>query len=858
MFTPSAQKGVPVPRRNDFRSPAEIRPTLKALGNESKLLNVNAPQAAFIPSVQKEAPPIVKMDLQCKAKDGTFLKATPRLNFDAFQSALAEYPNKPFVKKILDTIKYGANVGIPMEGRTKGTPCDCINHPSSFEERVKVHESIQTDLAVGTKLGPFSSPPLNGFVCSPIAAIPKKGSDKVRIIHNLSHPKGFSVNDLIDDQDASVQYQKFDILVDMVRKTGTGAWMAKVDLQSAYTHVLVNPKFWRFLGFHLDTPSGREYYIETSLPFGLRSSCRLFSEFSGIVSWIAHRRGIQQLFYLLDDFVIVADSQESCQRQLKILLELFAELGFQVNPKKVEGPSQVLTALGIEVDCTSQQLRIDQSRLADILSLLQEWEGKSSASRRDLASLLGKLHFVSTVCYPGRSFLRRLIECLKSEGGWNSKVTIPLDAKADILWWRLFLPSWNGVSTIPEWCWTLDADISLSTDACTRGAGAFFQGRWLYFPFEETSWFYKQSIPFKELFAVSLALATWGPLWKGKKIRFRIDSKTATVVLNSRKARSPAMAAVLRQIFYLSAINDCLVSGEWVAGLDNPLADSASRGDTERLFRLAPLTCRTPDAIPPWFIMDFFDECTSVQRVPTSRFTDGKFSFASVQDILLSRQGTIKRKPLLPDPQQCVQETARVGGARPPRKRGYVSGGVYYLGEESMRIAETSSSTSSEVNAPAQEDSLGLSQQKDDASIHQQENLHGSDILQDFPWVFGRHQSTDDNKSAECASDACGEKESAVDLGCVPNCSEIEVVRKIDEECVPQSAASSSNTPPRRGGRIDYRKMTQSVVEKNLPLPSHAQLTSASSECPPTQGQAVKSGRPPTLGDAARSRASFG
>ncbi len=64
-------------------------------------------------------------------------------------------------------------------------------------------------------IGPFAEPPFAGFQCSPVNIIPKKGSSKFRLIHNLSHPfGGNSVNSLISPEEACVSYQKFDEFVD--------------------------------------------------------------------------------------------------------------------------------------------------------------------------------------------------------------------------------------------------------------------------------------------------------------------------------------------------------------------------------------------------------------------------------------------------------------------------------------------------------------------------------------------------------------------------------------------------------------------------------------------------------------------
>ncbi len=92
------------------------------------------------------------------------------------------------------------------------------------------------------------------------------------------------------------------------------------------------------------------------------------------------------------------------------------------------------------------------------------------------------------------------------------------------------MPEWNGVSVIPEFQWISNADFDLFTDASGTGFGACWQGAWLMGRF--TDWAREESMAFKELFAVAMALATWGPQWQGKKIHFFCDNKAVCHMLH--------------------------------------------------------------------------------------------------------------------------------------------------------------------------------------------------------------------------------------------------------------------------------------------------------------------------------------
>ena len=72
-------------------------------------------------------------------------------------------------------------------------PRICRNHPSALDNKEHVTAKIEHELEMNRIVGPFDTLPSN-LVCSPLALIPKKETGKFRLIHDLSYPKGDSVN----------------------------------------------------------------------------------------------------------------------------------------------------------------------------------------------------------------------------------------------------------------------------------------------------------------------------------------------------------------------------------------------------------------------------------------------------------------------------------------------------------------------------------------------------------------------------------------------------------------------------------------------------------------------------------------
>ncbi len=100
---------------------------------------------------------------------------------------------------------------------------------------VKVLQEIRQE---GSKFGPFSAPPFMEFMCSPVAVVPNGDDGKIRLIHNLSASRGQSVNDAIAEECYRTSYDRFDTAIAMVQRVVPGALMAKIDLKSAFKHIV--------------------------------------------------------------------------------------------------------------------------------------------------------------------------------------------------------------------------------------------------------------------------------------------------------------------------------------------------------------------------------------------------------------------------------------------------------------------------------------------------------------------------------------------------------------------------------------------------------------------------------------------
>ena len=192
---------------------------------------------------------------------------------------------------------------------------------------------------------------------SPIFVIPKKTRD-LRVILNLK-----KINVFI-----SVQHFRMETLNVILPNLRAHDWAVSIDLKDAYLHVPVHPQSRRLLGFKfLD-----KTYVYKVLPFSLKDSPWVFSRVVATV--IAHLRlqGIR-IFYYLDDWLLVAESQSLLQSHLQATLHLAQSLGFIVNLKKsVLTPQRMPVYLGASLDIPRLIARPVERRVVALQLLIQE------------------------------------------------------------------------------------------------------------------------------------------------------------------------------------------------------------------------------------------------------------------------------------------------------------------------------------------------------------------------------------------------------------------------------------------------------------------------------------------------------
>ena len=508
-----------------------------------------------------------------------------------FERELVHHPNKAFVTWLLDAINNGVSIGYTGPR----TPHTAPNLTSARLQPWVIDNELQKEIDAGRILGPYTDRPFPNLRCSGVGVVPKKDG-RWQVIMHLSAPPGSSINDHISPEDYSLHYSSVDDAVQLLTALGRGALMAKVDLKSAFRMIPVRHQDWELLGIHWRD----NFYVDTCLPFGCRSSPYLFNQFAEAIQWILAHNYQANLIHYLDDFFLVGPpSSAKCAQSVEDMLRLCSTLGIPVAMGKLEGPATTITYLGIEIDSQRKELRLPLAKQEELLQELETWLGRQKTTKRRLLSLIGKLSFAAKVVPAGRLFLRRLIDLSTTVSRLHHYITLNTQARADIQWWCQFLPSWNGRAMFLDTAWVSATDIQLYTDASgSKGFGAYFAGDWLRGDWQPTQCLPHRSIQWQELFAIFAAATTWAPRLCGKRLRFFCDNEAIVNAWQRKSAKHPQLADLLRRLFLCAAKHNFTLALTHIPGRENGIADALSRNQMTRFFSLAPQANRHPTPVP--------------------------------------------------------------------------------------------------------------------------------------------------------------------------------------------------------------------------------------------------------------------
>jgi len=448
-----------------------------------------------------------------------------------------------------------------------------VNHSSAIKFGPHIQHYLDTELNHSAILGPFSKP-ITGLHLSPMMTRPKQGSSKRRVIIDLSWPKGTSINDNVDPNTYMgtpflLKFPTVDDVISRVKVLKGDCLLYKVDLQRAFRQLRLDPGDIFHTGLHFEDQT----YVDTAIPFGYRHGSMACQRFTDAIRFIMHQHGYYIANYI--DDLIGCDPPQMAQSGYQFLLKLLQSLGVTISSDKLFPPSLQVTCLGLDLDVTKGTLTIPPQKLHDTHSECLLWLDRNFATKRQIQALLGVLLYIHKCVLPARMFVNRILFTLRMAPN-TGRVRLNHAFKQDIRWFTSFLHFFNGRVFFHKT--HKQPPLFLYMDACLDGLGAYFNDKVYHVYLQDKSFLpHDHSIVHLEMINILVALRTWASFFTGRQIISYCDNAAVVAICQNGRSRDPYLAAMARNIWWLTATCDIDLQIVHISGHNNKIADTLSR-----------------------------------------------------------------------------------------------------------------------------------------------------------------------------------------------------------------------------------------------------------------------------------------
>jgi hypothetical protein len=370
------------------------------------------------------------------------------------------------------------------------------NAKNAYENGRQVSDVIAAWVKVGYAYGPVKEEDLPAHTKVNGILTRTKPNGSVRIILNLSVPKGFSVNDGIDKDEFPAAMSSTEAWLAVLNKLGAGCKFMKVDFADAYKHIPVALGDTDLQWFEW----GGKYFKELCLIFGASSSAGIFDAAAKVyVRLVCKITGfpLSQICQHLDDIcAAAADGDESLQALDKQFKDTADRVGIKLasrdDPDKSFGPRQNGVVFGVEYNTADWTWSIPDEKRARLLITLKETIQADEITGRQAKSIVGKLIHIKALLPAAKYNISHIMRLAASDPDIdlnNTFVTIEPECRRQLWHWVLLLQACPGWITIPKqsepmpWAFQVFTDAAGgSLDRLGAGTGGVCGKWWFYAP----------------------------------------------------------------------------------------------------------------------------------------------------------------------------------------------------------------------------------------------------------------------------------------------------------------------------------------------------------------------------------------
>ena len=555
--------------------------------------------------VCEEFPPAYFIDLHNKViQRGTYNFAGARvelkhckIDVNKFRAKLGGYDDIG----VLQFVQFGFPIGLAQEFELES----CVkNHSSALEYFTWVDKFVFTEITEGGITGPLTQSPFPRTKVSPLMTAVKNPSGRRSVFDGTYGD--LSINNNTPEKEYLGEAYKFTFptvldLADLIIKLGPGCLLYKRDLSRWFLQLPIDPGdydklavIWRGL-----------WFMFVSFIWGCRHAGYNGQRVASAILYIFQLIGKSKFneaynaMVYIDDFA-GAEVGHKAWEAFNDLGDLLLDLGIKESKKKALPPSTKMVFLGVEFDTLAMCMRVGEQKCLEVRATVNKWYRRTTATKEELQSLQGVLMWVSKVVRFSRCFVTRIIAEHKSLKFQKQKTTLSNDIKKDLLWWKQFMVTFNGVELIIP----ITVSCNVLGDATLSGGGAWNVVRLEYwsrkFPFQYQTPDYP--IHLKEFWTVLVQVKIWGSFWSGKRVAIHCDNVAVVQTINCLKPKDPELQKCLREFLYYVTLYKFEPVMVRIPTKDNSIADFISRNhsiqDIEKMFLENGLSNMKPVAIP--------------------------------------------------------------------------------------------------------------------------------------------------------------------------------------------------------------------------------------------------------------------
>lgn len=395
--------------------------------------------------------------------------------------------------------------------------------------------------------------------------------------------------------------------INNVLRAGKGCFQGIVDVETAFPNLKLHPDEWFYTGFRI----GNLLFIDSRLPFGLRSSPWLWQRVEDALKWIANKRGITNIVDYVDDNHFTGTREKaSIIAKLEEFGKLCLELGVPIKHAKTVWGLAV-KFLGFIIDSDLMALYLSESDRERHLAKITTWLSREHASIKEIESLVGVLLHLARGYRGGGTHCRRLLFSLngvrRKQG--HRQVRLSDLFRADISWWHTALKIPRKISLTPL---HRASALAVYTDASGgqgNGIGAFLSDeRWFSIPWAEAGIVASDGgcIAVLEMYAIIAAAVAFGDQFQGKIVTVHTDNTQALALVEKRTSPNMMLIDLARRLHFLEIHFDFHMKAAYVKGEDNSLADALSRLNMKKFSLIRPNALCFKQIVPDWSILPRF------------------------------------------------------------------------------------------------------------------------------------------------------------------------------------------------------------------------------------------------------------